>query len=188
MSEAYHDQAPLPLNPAEGANYQSIGNRVIRCFVSEIDDAVLPEGYFFTDTMTAQELAELWDASGLHPGITPEGATEGMSSESEKETFRVSVRAKDGNKLVGTGSIQVPDLPPAYHGGLAVYPEHQHRGIGKAIVATNIYIAERAGASIFTILKSTNTLAQFYEENGFERIDEPTQYDDGFYYTAYFKA
>lgn len=187
MSEMHHDQAPF--SPAEEVNYQSIGNRVIRCFISktEMGAVVLPEGYFFTDTMTAQELAELWDASGLHPGITPEGATEGMTPESEKETFRVSIRAKD-NKLVGTGSIQLPESSPAYHGGLAVHPEHQHRGIGKAIVATNINIAERAGASIFTILKSTNTLTQFYEENGFEKIDEPTQYDDGFYYMAYFKA
>lgn len=153
----------------------------IPCYAdSEVCDK-LPDGYFYTDAMTIRELAETWDTSGLHPGITPEGASIMVEPEGQEKIYYIGVREEHTNQLVGTGNVHLYESAPAYLGGLAVSPDHQHRGVGKAIILSRIAIAEFTGASMYTILKYTNPLARFYEQHGFEK--EQASPND--YYTTY---
>jgi len=83
----------------------------------------------------------------------------------------IGVRAADGS-LVGFGAI-------AHKGDIGelcdfvVSPEHQGRGIGKAIILERLRIAEELGITSLYVpfLETTNTLVSFYLEHGFIRTE-----------------
>ena len=80
----------------------------------------------------------------------------------------VGVRDINGS-LVGFGSVARRGENGEL-GDFVVSPNHQHRGIGKALIAERLGLADAAGITSLYIanFEPTNTLKSFYLENGFQ--------------------
>lgn len=102
-----------------------------------------------------------------------------LTVEEAKEVFRKRLRdgiltviAKIDDKVVGTASLLV-ELKFLHKGSkaghiedIAVHPDFQRRGIGKAMVAHLIGVAKEKGCYKVT-LSCKNELTAFYEKCGF---------------------
>jgi N-acetylglutamate synthase-like GNAT family acetyltransferase len=78
------------------------------------------------------------------------------------------VTARDSGKLVGFGRLLSDGVVIAYINNMAVSPEYQQRGIGKAILDR---LVETAG-NVKSIFLYSDTADQFYVNNGFERSEK----------------
>ena len=74
------------------------------------------------------------------------------------------VTARDSGKLIGFGRLFSDGAVIAYINNMAVSPQYQQQGIGKAIVDR---LVETAG-SVKSIFLYSDTADQFYLNNGFE--------------------
>lgn len=77
----------------------------------------------------------------------------------------------DSGLLVGFGSVYTKGV----HGEFAdfvVNPEHQGKGIGKAVIDERLRVAEGLGITSLFIhpLEDTNTLEPYYFERGFKKL------------------
>jgi aralkylamine N-acetyltransferase len=78
------------------------------------------------------------------------------------------VTARDSGKLVGFGRLLSDGAVVSYINNMAVSPEYQQRGIGKAILDR---LVETAG-SVKSIFLYSDTADRFYVNNGFERSEK----------------
>lgn len=78
------------------------------------------------------------------------------------------VTARDSGKLVGFGRLLSDGAVISYINNMAVSPEYQQRGIGKAILER---LVETAG-NVKSIFLYSDTADQFYLDNGFERSEK----------------
>jgi GNAT superfamily N-acetyltransferase len=77
-------------------------------------------------------------------------------------------------KLVGLGFLN-GDIAGAGLSDLMVHPDHQHQGIGRALVKKRVQIADKIGVErMDALLISSNTLKGLYTELGFRAIDDRT--------------
>jgi GNAT superfamily N-acetyltransferase len=131
----------------------------------------LPDGYHYDPTSEGgddQEIADLMNATGTMENITAESLrrVNALASQTRVHKRGIGVRTAD-DTLVGYGAL-------FYKGDkgtlvdFAVNPQHQHRGIGKAILDARLGVAEEHGlTSLETELAPTNTLRTYYLEHGF---------------------
>jgi GNAT superfamily N-acetyltransferase len=142
----------------------------------EQEQAPLPEGYHFEEGASIHplEIARLMQQVEMGVEIPDDYVTNERALELSSrglDILDIGVRAADG-QLAGIGSV-------VYKGdvgelcGFVVSPDHQSRGVGKAIITERLAMAERAGLASLYIngLEPTNTLRTFYLENGF--TEEP---------------
>ena len=78
------------------------------------------------------------------------------------------VTARDSQQLVGFGRLLSDGAVIAYINNMAVSPQYQQQGIGKAILERLI---ETAG-NVKSIFLYSDTADQFYLNNGFERSEK----------------
>ncbi len=139
--------------------------------------AGLPEGYWFEHNDAAvptEELAALMRQVEVGHDITAaqlDAVTERDTSFGYT-TIGVGVRDEVGS-LVGYGGMRCRG-GIADFGDLVVSPEHQSKGIGKALVDERIRLADEMDVNAIEIdlLEPTNTLRSYYFERGF--------HDDGY--------
>ncbi len=78
------------------------------------------------------------------------------------------VAARDTGQLVGFGRLLSDGAVIAYINNMAVSPQYQGQGIGKAILER---LVETAG-NVKSIFLYSDTADQFYLDNGFERSEK----------------
>lgn len=78
------------------------------------------------------------------------------------------VAARDAEKLVGFGRLLSDGAVIAYINNMAVSPQYQGQGIGRAILER---LVETAG-SVKSIFLYSDTADQFYLDHGFERSEK----------------
>ena len=78
------------------------------------------------------------------------------------------VTARDSGKLVGFGRLLSDGAVISYINNMAVSPQYQGQGIGKAILER---LVETAG-NVKSIFLYSDTADQFYLDHGFERSEK----------------
>ena len=127
---------------------------VIPRIAQEIDYAV-------SATLEAAELGAMLNAAA--------GSTYSVAElESVIAHSTAYVTARDGERLVGFGRLLSDGAIIAYLNNLAVHPDYQGRGIGKAVLATLI---ETAG-NVRSIFLYTDTADALYLRAGFQRSEK----------------
>lgn len=86
----------------------------------------------------------------------------------EHETNAVHLVAKEGDRVVGYGRLAEPDKGRFKISQMAVHPDYQRKGIGKALLAALLGRADHAGAVEVTLNARVDAVA-FYERAGFTR-------------------
>ncbi len=83
------------------------------------------------------------------------------------------VVAVDGERTVGMGRLVGDGAMYFYVQDVAVEPEHQHAGLGEAIVARLVaHVRTRVTREAFVALFAVAGTEAFYRRHGFERHDE----------------
>lgn len=124
----------------------------------------LPENYSFADStaLSADEVIGLRDACGWGT----ERSEKLWKSVIDQSIATVGVR-DENDSLIGIGFL-AGNPRHAILCDFIVHPEHQGRGVGKAILSKRINIAEQLDIPyLYTELAPTNKLRTFYEEVGF---------------------
>lgn len=148
-----------------------VDTSVMTSFVLSAERLCLPGGYVYADnqTITSNELATLFNQSGLMTRVTASELRQADRAYANAglKYLELGIRSLPGN-LVGFGRI--------YHYGgsgvmcdFAVDPLHQRQGLGRALIAGRLGMAEAAGVSSLYIpyLRDTNPLRNYYFELGF---------------------
>ncbi|WP_159776647.1 GNAT family N-acetyltransferase [Streptomyces sp. HM190] len=83
--------------------------------------------------------------------------------------------ARDGDRLIGTVSLALPDKPNSRHRAelvkLMVHPDGRGRGVGKALLATAERAAHDAGVTLLHLDTETDSPAEhLYARTGWTRI------------------
>jgi ribosomal-protein-alanine N-acetyltransferase len=88
--------------------------------------------------------------------------------------------ARHGDELVGYGGLAFtagPPLPEAEVHTVAVAPEHQGRGIGRALVRGLLAVADAGRAEVFLEVRTDNEPAhRLYESEGFTVVGLRREY------------
>lgn len=135
----------------------------------------LPEGYYYENPYQVQPEEVIRLARQVEVGKdTKDNFIEWRYYEAKvrrAQILDVTVRSNEG-ELVGFASL----LYRENQGELAdfvVSPKHQHRGLGKALIAERLRMAEQAGIDSLYIppIEPTNTLRSYYLENGFHETE-----------------
>jgi ribosomal protein S18 acetylase RimI-like enzyme len=186
MSEALdlHDYA---IEAAAASRLRYAGRTALYCFAEAGLCEKLPMGYSYAETISADELADLWNVSGVYPDITPERVAARMALERPDESCYIGIRTEDTKRLVGAGSMRLRKASSAFHGNLAVHPDHQGLGLGEAIVRSCTNIADTVDTEMMTVVASTDGLAPLYEAHGFQVVNGPVESCDGISYTMYMR-
>lgn len=136
----------------------------------------LPRGYRFVDasTISPDEAVDLYRATEyIDPTYPVSIALDEWDEALQQSLAVVGVRDKN-RKLVGLGTLN-GDVSHAALSDLMVDPNHQHLGIGRALVKKRVEIADRIGVQrVNTLLSTTNTLGKLYLQLGFKPLDERT--------------
>lgn len=136
----------------------------------------LPRGYRFTDPslITADEAVALFKASGYIGNSKIDDTSLQEWDEALQDSLAI-VGIRDRQKsLVGLGTI-FGDTGIAGLNHLVVHPDHQHQGLGSALVKKRVKIADEMNVQkLDALLISTNTLGRLYTELGFKALDERT--------------
>jgi len=136
------------------------------------DGSALTEGYRFVydDAINNQEFADVLSAAGLGRSTTEDVETD--REQAKKDGYEVSIiGVRDSNdSLVGTAILA--HRQGSTNGELfdrAVAEEHQHKGIGKAIMDEQLRLADENGLESLYIaeVEPTNTLRPYLMELGF---------------------
>jgi len=128
----------------------------------------LPRQYEFVydDDMTSVEVFEIRKTTGWEAEEKPESKS-GWLSYPSSALIAVGVRSEVNKELVGVGFV----VGNKRHGVLCdfnVRPEHQHKGVGRAILDERIRLADQMNIPfLYTDLASTNPLVRMYEALGF---------------------
>lgn len=138
----------------------------------------LPEGYQYAEpgTVAEADVAELLrclpDAETI-----PDDYLSDRQLELDARGLRavdIAVQADNG-ELAGFGSL-IYDEQSGLLCDFAVSPAYQHQGVGKAIILERLRLAEDQGMPMIEIpsLELSNTLRNFYIEQGFQEMDDYT--------------
>ncbi|GHG39165.1 MULTISPECIES: ribosomal protein S18-alanine N-acetyltransferase [Amycolatopsis] len=110
----------------------------------------------------------------LFPGDDPWSAR-AFHSELDAGNFYLAARPDEGNELLGYAGLAVVgrrrgEYEATVH-TIGVAPEHQGRGIGKALLQALLARADEFEAPVFLEVRTDNTTAlALYERHGFERL------------------
>ena len=120
--------------------------------------------YTWADDVAAVDLAELSELYRIAPlSDTPPDALATVFGNSMFTCFVYS-----GETLVGAGRVLADGLDCAYIADVAVHPDHQGRGLGKAIVRKLVSLSEGHKKIILYTNPGTEP---FYKKLGFLRMN-----------------
>jgi GNAT superfamily N-acetyltransferase len=139
--------------------------------------APLPEGYTFVgrSDVDAEEVAALMDRTEWRE----EGNAANWARFEARRWATVGVRDTTGT-LVGLGDIIVDDsalpLEGAQLSNLLVDQQHRGRGIGTAILAERLSLADQSGIKVLLVpfFEETNTIIGRFVEAGFQSDGQGT--------------
>ena len=130
----------------------------------------LPRGYKYakSESITADEAVDIFIASGYMSLENGYLALQEWDN-SLQEGLNVGIRHR--RRLVGIGSL-IGDGDNVLLQDLAVHPNHQHKGLGRALINRRVEIAESFGAKKIDVhMTSANTLGRLYMQLGFKTQD-----------------
>ena len=134
----------------------------------------LPEGYSFADPekIRLRERAELMRRLDKNTNSVKLREVDRYLRARKLGIMDVGVRDGDG-RLAGFGRI-IHKGERGELSDLLVDPEHQHQGIGRAIVSERLRLAEAAGLTSLYMpyLQKTNSLRPYYRQKGFRETHE----------------
>lgn len=129
------------------------------------DEIALPEGVELregTEGLTPARIATLYRRAPLHrPTTRPEALREMF------ENASLVLAAWQGEQLVGVARILTDGVLHSYLCDLAVEPDVQRQGLGKALVDE---VLHRLGNTQL-VLRDSDLSAGFYEHLGFRRVE-----------------
>lgn len=143
---------------------------------------VLPDGYRFVDPATVglEEIRELDIAVTQTGGSFIDEFEEIDRWQGNTDNMKHAAVKSGVAKLVGLAAIDIDvgeqlvkevstePINVGYLSFVVVHPDHQHRGIGKALVLERLRIARTFGiACLVTNLIESNSLESYYYELGF---------------------
>ena len=147
-----------------------------------VEQYPLPEGYSFStvDTITPIEFRDLYNLSEMGSKVTEIylGHRAEQLAEMGYSHIDIGVRKDDG-ELVGFGSVAYDERMIGQLDGLIVHPDHQSKGIGKALVIKRMTEAEKLGVVSYHMygldddpaILPTNSMKSFYFELGFTELE-----------------
>jgi ribosomal protein S18 acetylase RimI-like enzyme len=115
---------------------------------------------------TAEEHRLLAEAVGWHDSFDWNTVTDSLAGST------LGVVAVSDSRAVGMARVVGDGVKYFYIQDVAVHPDHQHQGIGQALLRRSLdRIANRAPSPAFVALFSTDAGAALYESIGFTRGD-----------------
>jgi|SRR5665213_137856 len=133
-----------------------------------MQNAELPKGYQAVDRseLSGKEVVDLYVVSHERRRTRYDANAEDLERWMDDGLYVVGIRSSDG-LLVGVGFLEGRADYGAWLEGLAIHPEHRHRGLGKFIIDRRITMAHELGIDdIQSALDTTNTLATYYGDQG----------------------
>lgn len=128
-----------------------------------------PKGYESVGPkgVNPEEVSKLYQICEGHPPRIYDPDIEEISYWLEKALIVVGIRDQEA-KLVGVGFVDGPETDACLD-GLAVHPDHRHRGLGKFLIKSRVKQARAMGiVQLETSLAGSNMLGSLYEELGVE--------------------
>lgn len=115
---------------------------------------------------TAEEHRVLAEAVGWYDSFDWDTVTDSLAGST------LGVVAVSDSRAVGMARVVGDGVKYFYIQDVAVHPDHQHQGIGQALLGRTLdRIADRAPSPAFVALFSTDAGAALYESIGFTRGD-----------------
>jgi len=150
-----------------------------RCFSRAIPDSVLPSGYTVRALGDEAELpARSWLSWKVFHPDEPEEKYQGW--EWYRNVQRVPLYRRDldivavasGGELAAFCTVWFDDVTrTAVFEPVGTHPDHQKRGLGKAVMMEGLRRAHRLGASLATVSSYGNAAHALYESIGFTEFD-----------------
>ena len=124
------------------------------------------------DQIETDEIIELYKANGWWSAEKPEKLIPALKNSDSLVTARIS------GKLVGIGNALSDGYLVVYYPHMLVHPEHQGKGIGRAMME---YLQQKYASFHQQILVADGKAIEFYKSLGFKRAGktEPMWIYDG---------
>jgi GNAT superfamily N-acetyltransferase len=169
MSEQIDVSSPTNLAPYSDNRYEVLAGEHLDLIDAE--SAPLPRGYEYADPSTIKpvEVGKLMRLVKIGEHIKDDHIPVRNAGILGRGVgvYDVGVRSTDGS-LVGFGALLYKQRWGEL-GDFVVAPDHQHKGIGRAIILERLHWADRNGIDSIYIgdFEPTNTLQDYYLQHGF---------------------